>query len=78
MAAFPDMVLHFEGLEPAGDRVNFHWRFVGTNTGEGGTGKKVDFKGYESWLMGDDGLVADSLGNFDEEEYARQLEHGVE
>ena len=78
MDAFPDMVLYFERLEPAGDRINYHWRFVGTNTGPDGTGMGVDFSGYESWLMGDDGLVADSLGNFDADEYARQLANGVD
>lgn len=78
MTAFPDMVLSFDRLEPAGDRVNFHWTFAGTNNEPGGTGKRVRFSGYESWRFGADGLVADSLGHFDADEYARQLEHGVE
>jgi len=77
MTAFPDLVIYFDSLEEDGERFNYHWTFIGTNTGDGGTGQEVDFSGYEAWLMGDDGLVADSLGNFDAEEYARQLEHGV-
>jgi hypothetical protein len=28
--------------------------------------------------MGDDGLVAGSLGNFDAAEYQRQVEHGAD
>lgn len=76
MTAFPDMVLHFDALEQEGERVHYHWTFVGTNTGDGGTGQSVHFSGYESWLLSDDGLIADSAGNFDEAEYARQLEHG--
>ena len=37
----------------------------------------VDFSGYESWLFDEDGQVSESLGNFDAEEYQRQLESGV-
>ena len=40
------------------DAVEFHWTFVGTNTGPGGTGKRVRFSGFEEWTLGDDGLVA--------------------
>ena len=45
--------------------------------GPGGTGNRVDFSGFESWRLDADGLVADSLGTFDAEEYRRQLEVGV-
>lgn len=75
--AFPDQVLLFDRLEIEGERVNYHWTYAGTNTGPGGTGKRVRFSGWESWLLDDEGLVIDSIGNFDTEEYARQLEHGV-
>ncbi|MGD8395879.1 MAG: selenium-binding protein SBP56-related protein [Candidatus Eiseniibacteriota bacterium] len=78
MTGFPDMVLLFDGLEPAGDRVSFHWTFVGTNTGPGGSGQRVRFSGYESWRFDRDGLIADSLGHFDAAEYERQLENGVD
>ena len=33
--------------------------------------------GFEEWTFGDDGLVAESLGHFDQAEYDRQLEHGT-
>jgi pimeloyl-ACP methyl ester carboxylesterase len=78
MTGFPDMVLTFDGLTFEEGRVQFHWTFRGTNTGPGGTGQRVDFGGFESWRINDEGLVADSLGNFDQEEYERQLESGVE
>jgi len=29
--------------------------------------------GYEEWTIGADGLIAKSLGHFDEAEYKRQL-----
>lgn len=77
MAAFPDMVVRMEGLESVDGRTIYHWTLVGRNTGPGGTGHRVHVRGHESWRIGEDGLIAESLGRFDAEEYARQLEHGV-
>ena len=76
MTTFPDMVVLFDGLERVGDRIRFHWTLVGTNTGPEGTGKNVRISGYESWKLSTDGLIADSQGRFDAEEYARQLREG--
>lgn len=76
MTAFPDHVLHFDKLEEVDGRVRFHWTFEGTNTGPGGTGARVRFSGYEAWLIGDDGLVQDSQGHYDEADYQRQLQAG--
>ena len=78
MTTFPDMIVTFDKLEPRGDRTAFHWTLTGTNTGPGGTGKRVRISGYELWQIGDDGLIADSLGHFDNAEYERQLKHGVD
>jgi steroid delta-isomerase-like uncharacterized protein len=78
MTAFPDMLLRVDALVPEGDRVIYHWTFKGTNTGVGGTGQSVEFSGHESWQFADDGRIADSVGTFDADEYARQLEHGVD
>jgi predicted ester cyclase len=55
----------------------FHWTLTGTNSGLGGTGKRVRFSGYEVWQIGADGLISDSEGHFDAAEYERQLEHGT-
>ncbi|HEX3455152.1 MAG TPA: nuclear transport factor 2 family protein [Gaiellaceae bacterium] len=74
MTAFPDMQVLMDELRGN----EYHWTLVGTNTGPGGTGNRVRISGYEEWTIGDDGLIAASLGHFDEAEYARQLEHGVE
>lgn len=73
MVAFPDMVVIMDSLGRAGDRVLYHWTFVGTNSGPGGTGNPVRFSGYEEWLFGPDGLIADSRGHYDEADYQRQL-----
>jgi predicted ester cyclase len=73
MTTFPDMVVTFDKLELRGNRTAFHWTLTGTNTGPGGTGKRVRISGYELWKIGNDGLIAESKGNFDVAEYERQL-----
>jgi uncharacterized protein (TIGR02246 family) len=74
MTAFPDLVVTLDSLGKDGDRTTFHWTLIGTNTGPGGTGRPVRISGQESWRFGPDGLVAESLGQFDEANYRRQLE----
>ena len=78
MAAFPDMVVRLVELRRAGDQVEFHWHWTGTNTGAGGTGRAVDLKGYETWTFDSDGLIAESLGHLDEDQYQRQLNANLE
>lgn len=73
MAAFPDLRVSFDELTTDGERTLFRWTLTGTNTGPGGTGSAVRISGEESWLFGPDGLVAESLGSFDSDDYARQL-----
>jgi len=77
MVAFPDMEVLMDDLRVEGDSAEYHWTLVGTNTGPGGTGKSVRISGFEEWTIGDDGLIAASLGHFDQAEYERQLEHGA-
>ncbi len=31
-----------------------------------------------AWTIGDDGLIAESQGRYDQAEFERELEHGVE
>ena len=76
MTTFPDPKLFMDDLNPDGTRVEFHWTLEGTNTGPGGTGKKVRISGYEEWKFGEDGLIEDSLGHFDAAEYQHQRAHG--
>ena len=77
MTAFPDMVVTMDSVIREGGHVVYRWSLTGTNTGPGGTGKAVRINGYEEWIMGDDGLIAESQGHFDEAEYRRQLNEGV-
>ena len=77
MSNFPDIELFMDDVVVKDDAIEFHWTFVGTNTGPGGTGKRVRISGFEEWTFGDDGLVAEALGHFDQAEYERQVEHGT-
>ena len=78
MTAFPDMVLTMDSVQLTEAGAEYHWTFEGTNTGPGGSGNRVRFSGYEEWTLSESGLVTRSLGNFDEAEYNRQLQYGVE
>jgi nuclear transport factor 2 (NTF2) superfamily protein len=77
MAAFPDIQVFMDDVVFTNKVVEYHWTFTGTNTGPGGTGKWVRISGFEEWTFGDDGLVAQSQGHYDQAEYDRQLEHGA-
>ena len=77
MTAFPDMKVLMDALEFEDGRTVYRWTLVGTNTGPGGTGKRVRISGFEEWKIGADGLIAESQGHFDSAEYQRQLEQGV-
>jgi hypothetical protein len=62
MVAFPDMRVLMDDLLMHGDKAEYRWTLVGTNTGPGGTGRCVRISGFEEWSIGDDGLIAASLG----------------
>jgi uncharacterized protein (TIGR02246 family) len=74
MSGYPDLIVTLEALEQRGERTLFHWGFVGTNSGPGGTQRAVRIRGYEAWRLDADGLIADSLGHYDEADWQRQLE----
>ena len=78
MTTFPDMIVTIDKLLRDEEGTKFHWTLTGTNTGPGGTEKRVRISGYELWKIGDDGLIAQSEGHFDSGEYERQLKHGVD
>jgi SnoaL-like polyketide cyclase len=77
MNAFPDMQVRMDDLVIGEAGGTYHWTLIGTNTGPGGTGNRVEISGYEEWTIGDDGLIASSLGHFDQTEYDRQIAHGA-
>lgn len=73
MTAIPDLVLQMDSLDVRGSHAVYGWTLTGTNTGPGGTGNRVHISGYEEWTIDADGLIASSLGHFDEAEYRQQL-----
>ncbi len=74
MTAFPDMQVVMDDLRVEDDAAFFHWTLTGTNTGPGGTGRHVRISGFEIWELGSTGLIANSRGHFDSDDYRRQLE----
>ena len=77
MDAFPDMIVSMDSLTTTSDKTRFHWTLAGTNNATNGTGNKVKISGFEEWTLNDDGLIQESKGYFDEKEYKRQLEFGM-
>ncbi len=77
MDAFPDMLVICDSLPTTSKGVEFHWTLTGTNTGRGGTGKKVHISGVEILQFDSKGLIMESNGNSDEQEYNRQLKYGA-
>ena len=77
MDSFPDMQVLMDDVRVAEGGSEYHWTLVGTNTGPGGTGNRVRVSGYEEWEIAD-GLIAASQGHYDEAEYDRQIQHGVD
>jgi steroid delta-isomerase-like uncharacterized protein len=74
MRTFPDMIVTMDDVTRDADGTKFQWTLTGTNSGPGGTGKRVRISGYELWKIDHDGLIAESKGHFDSAEYERQLE----
>lgn len=77
MTAFPDMIVSMDSLVTQSNGVEFHWTLTGTNSAKGGTGNKVRVSGFELWQFDSNELIHDSKGQYDAEEYARQLKYGV-
>src|SRR5437868_8388790 len=76
MTTFPDMMVTMDRVVHDEEGTKFHWILTGTNTGPGGTGKRVRISGYELWKFDPDGLIAESKDHFDNTE--RSEEHTSE
>ncbi|MBX3333132.1 MAG: ester cyclase [Nitrospira sp.] len=72
--AFPDLTVYLDDLVERQDKLIYQWTLEGTHSR---TGKRVRLSGFEEWTMGNDGLIAASLGNFDVIDLERQIEQGV-
>jgi len=51
MTTFPDMIVTMDKVVHDAEGTKFHWTLTGTNTGPGGTGKRVRISGYELWKI---------------------------
>ena len=78
MDAFPDMVVSMDSLITKLGKTRFYWTLTGTNDVPNGTGSKVKISGFEEWILNKDGLIQESKGHFDTNEYKRQLEFGID
>ena len=74
IAEFPDITVYMDDLVVGDEVVEYRWTFTGTSSE---TGKWVRIPGSEEWTIGDDGLIATSVGQFDQAEYDRQLQEGA-
>lgn len=63
MTEYPDLAVEFRGISTDGARVLYHWTFTATKKTLGGTGDRVQIRGYDDWKIGADGLIADSRGH---------------
>ena len=77
MTTFPDLQVAMDDLLIEADGAEYHWTLSGTATGPGGTGNRVRISGFEEWNIGKDGLIEESRGWFDADEYQRQLAQGT-
>jgi hypothetical protein len=76
IAAFPDIEVFMDDLVLREDgSVEYRWTFTGTSAE---TGKSIRVPGYEKWTIAPDGLIAASRGHYDQAEYDRQVQHGID
>ena len=68
---FPDVVLRLDHSFIAGHHAIYVWTFQGTQVG---TGKYVEFQGWEEWELDENLKVKSSLGWYDAVDYERQLQ----
>lgn len=77
IAAFPDLAMTVEDIVDGGDKVVARVRLTGTHKGDfmgiPATGRQVDIQLIDIMRLGDDGLVHEHWGVFDEMTLMRQL-----
>ena len=64
--AFPDLVVEMDGIRSTASYAVYLWTLKGIHAE---TGNYVKVSGWKNWRLGEDGLIADSVGNFDAEDY---------
>ncbi len=74
--AFPDITVHMDDLRCSGTHAIYRWTLEGHNTGPEGTGNYIKIPGWEYWRYTEDGLISESFGHFDAEDYDKQVNGG--
>ena len=74
MSEFPDIELSMNSVDEVDGRIVYHWTFSGTHSE---TGNAVRIHGSETWRFDNDGLIVESIGQYDAGEYERQVAEGV-
>jgi uncharacterized protein (TIGR02246 family) len=68
-ADVPDLFLCCDGVRVSGDHVVYLWTFTGTHSA---TKHPLRVIGWEEWDVDSSGLISQSRGWFDADDYARQ------
>jgi uncharacterized protein (TIGR02246 family) len=68
---FPNLVVKMDSIRSSGTHAVLMWTLDGTNSV---TGNHVEVRGWEYWRYSVEGLVAESAGHFDAEDYQRQVD----
>jgi uncharacterized protein (TIGR02246 family) len=71
---FPDFVVRMDDIRTSGTYAVYLWTSEGTNSGPGGTGNHVKASGWEYWRYSEDGLIVESAGHYDADDYQRQID----
>jgi steroid delta-isomerase-like uncharacterized protein len=75
-AAMPDFQLEVVSMAQSGDDVLLHWhltgRHLGTFAGVDGTGRRVDFEGFDHFVIREGKLITNTV-RYDQMEFARQI-----
>jgi hypothetical protein len=70
MTAFPDLRVVMDDLRDHAGIPVYRWTLTGTHAA---SGRPVRISGSEQWQIGEDGLIAQSRGQFDQADYDRQI-----
>lgn len=69
--SFPDLVVKMDSIRSSGTHAVYKWTLAGTYSA---TGNHVEVSGWEYWRNSIEGLVVESVGHFDADEYQRQVD----
>ena len=73
MEAFPNLLITMRETVEEERGTVFYWNLKGTNTGQGGTGNRIDIDGCDVWKLDNDNKITELNIYFDAEEYERQV-----